>query len=372
MVYKHTKYIKFSDRSTDKFKIEKHNEEILIPQPDHTASEPLDWFLEVEYQEPWIGRICYNLMEVLYYLDAETKRSATTAFGITNLSKKHFGEYSGPTEQLWPSPPADKKKTFDATDKDVTIKPMLQTKSILAELAKLAAPIELWDGNLEDVNNIVVSLAKNPVQDYTELIKNISSKDLETYAKQGLSLWCKNTASHYDEKTGSIKDAETWNANFGLLVKARWAVWLLLIKEKKVDTENLQSSVELRRFGKRASTGVDGKLAWQEYSANGVKLKMLTDPKEQCIVLRPYIDNKVGNVCFAIWSLIEDLTDESPTSRYTELRTAMEKIATDTLQNCMTDIPLQEDMDKQKVTAGEIPQVSATPDPFDIDLDDLF
>ena len=88
MVYKHTKYIKFFDRSTDKFKIEKHNEERLIPRPDHTASEPLDWFLEVEYQEPWIGRICYNLMEVLYYLDAETKRSATTVFGITNLSKK--------------------------------------------------------------------------------------------------------------------------------------------------------------------------------------------------------------------------------------------------------------------------------------------
>ena len=127
---------------------------------------------------------------------------------------------------------------------------MLQTKSILAELAKLAAPIELWDGNLEDVNNIVVSLAKNPVQDYTELIKNISSKDLETYAKQGLSLWCKNTASHYDEKTGSIKDAETWNANFGLLVKARWAVWLLLIKEKTVATERLKSYVELRRFDK--------------------------------------------------------------------------------------------------------------------------
>ena len=83
------------------------------------------------------------------------------------------------------------------------------SNEILAELARLVAPNETWDGSLAKVNSIVVSLIKSPVQDYTNLVTNISNDDLETYAKQGLELWCANTKKHYDEQTRSITNTDT-------------------------------------------------------------------------------------------------------------------------------------------------------------------
>ena len=206
----------------------------------------------------------------------------------------------------------------------------------LAELAMLVAPNETWDGNLAKVNNIVVSLIQNPVQeDYTGLVNDINSEDLETYAKKGLQLWCDNTKEHYEEARRSITDTDTWNANYGLLVKARWAVWLLLVKENTVASENLQQSVELRRFGKQYSTGVAGKLAWKEYGAHGVKLKMLTNPNKECTVLSPWIGDKVGNASYAIMSLLEELPDETPAGRYMKLMLDMEDIASSAMSYWM-------------------------------------
>lgn len=210
--------------------------------------------------------------------------------------------------------------------------------SALAELASLKAPDGKWDASLEKVDSIVVSLIESPVQNYTELVKDISSEDLETYAKQGLALWCKNTKDHYDEKTRSITNADTWNANYGLLVKIRWAVWLLLIKEKTVAPESLQSYVDLRRFDRGNFNSVDGTLGWYEYFVSANPLPTLTNPNINCCLLRPWFGKKIGNVRFAIRSLTGDLPLESPPAQYERLREGMLKIATDAMTSCMSYI----------------------------------
>ena len=206
----------------------------------------------------------------------------------------------------------------------------------LAKLAMLVAPNEAWDGSLANVNSIVVSLIQSPVADYTELVNDINSADLETYAKQGLQLWCKNTKQNYDENTRSITNANTWNENFGLLVKARWAVWLLLIKESKVTNEDLTNYVALRRFDKGAFLDDSwGIYAWYEYYDGRGTQTRLKDPIRGCYHLSPWKVVNAGSVTFAIWNLTDDLPEEDPTGRYTELKRDMEKIATDTLPNCM-------------------------------------
>lgn len=179
------------------------------------------------------------------------------------------------------------------------------------------------------------------MQYYTELVKNISADDLKTYAKQGLQLWCKNTSNHYDENTRSITNANTWNENYGLLVKIRWAVWLLLIKDELVPPENLKKNVILRRFDKLTSDDVDGGQAWFEYKTGGGLLPRLTKPKELCTFLSPSKGPLLGNVTYTICSLTEDLPEENTPSKYKELRDEMEQIATDTLNDCMTNIPLE-------------------------------
>ena len=205
----------------------------------------------------------------------------------------------------------------------------------LAELANLQAPNEQWDTNLEKVESIVVSLIQTPVQDYTDLVKDISSDDLESYAKQGLKLWCANTNEHYVEYERSIKDTDTWNANYGLLVKIRWTVWLLLIKEKKVENDILTENVNSRHFDRTFFNGDSKRLAWCEYSDRLDDLATLTNPSCPCFFLRPCISHPIGNVQYAIWSLTGDLPEEDPTGRYKELKRNMEKIATDTLPACM-------------------------------------
>ena len=210
----------------------------------------------------------------------------------------------------------------------------------LAELAKLVAPKETWDGNLANVNSIVVSLIQKPVQKYTKLVKNISSEDLESYATKGLKLWCTNTKDYYDKNTRSITDANAWNKNFGLLVKIRWAVWLMLIKDNKVKPKRLQSYVKLRRFGKERFLGGSENLEWYEYYNGDDGPTKLTNPREPSFVLSPKESVIAGNVAFAIWSLADDLPEEDPTGRCMKLKKEMQEIATKTLKNCMIGIPL--------------------------------
>ena len=224
----------------------------------------------------------------------------------------------------------------NTTDQENSAENTGETEPALAELSSLKAPNEKWDANLEKVDSIVVTLIQTPVQNYTDLVKNISADNLKTYAKQGLQLWCDNTKDHYEERLRSITNAEAWNANFGLLVKVRWAVWLLLIKEEKVKPADLQSCVKTRHFAGGTFPDIDKNLeCWYEDTDLEVPLTTLTNPTNKCYFLRPWIGDNIGNVVFVIWSLTDDLSLESPQNNYDELRTAMEKIATNALPSYM-------------------------------------
>lgn len=336
------RYIDDSEHLGVNVRTENHQTCIILPGKTPLNSEMLGKFWRVKIDKPCIGAVYLSLLEIPLLLDQIERKSNGPVLEITNLSKQYFGKHDSPTDYYWNTKTWNEHENYgelipgDADSQYSRPESEERETSALAELANLKAPNEQWDANLGKVDSIVVSLIQTPVQDYTDLVKDISSDDLESYAKQGLTLWCKNTNKGYDETTRSIKNANTWNANYGLLVKIRWAVWLLLIKEEKVKPEDLQSCVKTRHFAGGSFPDIDKNLEWwYEDTDLEVPLTTLTTPPTRCYLLSPYIGPKVGNVVFVIWSLTGDLPLESPQSKYNELSKAMEEIATDALPNCM-------------------------------------
>lgn len=320
---------------------EHHQQAIKIPNAEAYTSAPFGISWRDANYCPCIGWVCLSLLEIPLFVDKKEHKSHGAVSEVTRLSKEYFGEHNSPTDFYWKTTSYTKNENLDETIPDDAASKNREKKSddressTLAELASLKAPNEQWNDNLTKIDHVVVSLIKKPVQKYTKLVTDISNDDLESYAKQGLQLWCENTKKHYDENTRSITNADTWNENFGLLVKIRWAVWLLLIKDSKVTTKRLQKYVQTRFFKKEACSALGYSPAWKENAEEVIDLDSLFT--ETLIVpwLEPKCSDKHGNVTFAIWNLTDDLPEEDPTGRYTELKRDMEKIATEALTNCM-------------------------------------
>lgn len=332
-----------------------------IPGNDREWSAPLGTFWREDTDLPCIGLVCYSLLEIPLILDAAQRTSTKPVLEITKLSKEYFGEHNSPTDCCWETTSYTENENLNEIIQDDADREHSSTESdeaetsILNELADLQAPNENWSGSLEEVNTKVISLIKSPVQNYTDLVKNISADNLKTYAKQGLQLWCDNTKDHYEERLRSITNAEAWNANFGLLVKVRWAVWLMLIKDGIVASDKLQEYVKPRFFTKEHYSGIGNSAAWREKIKQMYDLKPLTDGQPGVSKLDPYFSTGTGNVCFTIWALTNELSSQSPTKKYARLCGEMGTIATKTLTKCMEPIPSQEAIDEEGVKEYETP-----------------
>ena len=195
-----------------------------------------------------------------------------------------------------------KKDEIKNTQKDM----YSENPETLEIMPTLTAPNEEWNAQLDQVNTIAVSLIRNPMQDYDGLVEEINREDLMQYALAGLELWCKNTKEHYDAKLRSITEAGAWNANFGLLMKVRWSIWLLRLKDRKITAEDLRNHVQGRTYTKDVHEKTFGrKIVWTErYTETTTKL--LPKTAKYVHTIWPGIDAQFGSVKWTVWSIIID------------------------------------------------------------------
>ena len=173
----------------------------------------------------------------------------------------------------------------------------------LDNMPPINAPKEKWNGKLKKINQITVSLVEKPQQDYDELIKDINWSALLQFALEGLNRWCTNTKKHYNQELGSITDAEAWNANFGLLLKIRWAAWLMCLKYRRIDAEDLKHFVRGRTYTKKTCEAIFGdSLVWEEICDEDMNITLNTK-RENKKTLDAGIANGRGNVARTFYTI---------------------------------------------------------------------
>ncbi len=210
----------------------------------------------------------------------------------------------------------------------------------------LTAPNEKWEGELAQINTIAVSLIQNPLQDYDKLVEKIGCGDLMTFALEGLKLWRENTKKYYNQELRSITDAEAWNANFGLLMKVRWAIWLLCLQDGKINAEDLQNHVQCRTYNKEEHSATFGSSnVWTERK-DPINTKPLPNTVDYVTTIWPSNDDSIGNVKWTFWSINAALHEGGKLETYEAFDLQLEGTLDEHLPGWWETIPEPGDLPK--------------------------